>query len=289
MFRKLIPIVVVLLVVGVGVITSVKAQQQYYQPIYSHQPTYSQYSTYESIPQVVYPGNAVTYQSAPVYSNPAPQYYSPTYASAPVYSTPVFSNQVQSSNQVYESYPSGTSTVVGQVYAQPAYAEPVYSQPLYSQPTYTNSYPSTYTNTSNYSTPVTYGTQVYPTQTYASSNYAPQSYPATQAYVPGTYTSSQVVQSPQTYTASYSPGGQYTSTSVSPGLAQQKAQQAAQMGLRAHVGGGLGGAKAEGVGWSNQSPQEAIQKCCYWGQRPTAQIGVSKSHDGCWYACVLYY
>ena len=77
--------------------------------------------------------------------------------------------------------------------------------------------------------------------------------------------------------------------SCQPGLAQSKAVQAAQMGLRGHLGTGLGGAKYEGVGWSNQSPQDAIEHCCYWGTRPTAQIGVSKGNDGCWYACVLYY
>jgi len=84
-------------------------------------------------------------------------------------------------------------------------------------------------------------------------------------------------------------GNHYTSTNPQPGLAQQKATQAAQMSFRDHVGGGLGGAKFEGVGWSNLSPQTAIQNCCYWGQRPPAQIGVSKSSDGCWYACVLYH
>ena len=59
-------------------------------------------------------------------------------------------------------------------------------------------------------------------------------------------------------------------------------------GLRGHLGGGLGGAKYEGVGWSNQSAQSAIQTCCYWGTRPVSQIGVARGRDGCWYACVLY-
>jgi len=74
---------------------------------------------------------------------------------------------------------------------------------------------------------------------------------------------------------------QFNSTSnVQPGLAQSKAVQ---------LGGGLGGARYEGVGWSNQSSQDAIEHCCYWGTRPTAQIGVSQGQDGFWYACVLYY
>ena len=72
------------------------------------------------------------------------------------------------------------------------------------------------------------------------------------------------------------------------GLAQQKANQAAQRNLRGHVGGGLGGARYEGVGWSSVSAQQAIQQCCYWGTRPVSQIGVSRGSDGCWYACVLY-
>ena len=88
----------------------------------------------------------------------------------------------------------------------------------------------------------------------------------------------------QTYTSSASSSG-----NVQPGLAQQKAQQAAQGGIQGHLGGGLGGAKYEGVGWSNRSAQNAIQSCCYWGTRPTAQIGVSKGSNGFWYACVLYY
>ena len=75
---------------------------------------------------------------------------------------------------------------------------------------------------------------------------------------------------------------------VTSGLAQRKAQQAANGRIRGHIGGGLGGARYEGVGWSSQSAQAAIQQCCYWGTRPTAQIGVSKGADGLWYACVLY-
>ena len=41
--------------------------------------------------------------------------------------------------------------------------------------------------------------------------------------------------------------------------AQAKAMQAAQMGLRGHLGGGLGRARYEGVGWSSQSPRDAIR------------------------------
>ena len=117
----------------------------------------------------------------------------------------------------------------------------------------------------------------------------PSSYPIIENSVSSFPTVSTAIGSPsQVYPASVR-NSYYTSTNMQSGLAQQKATQAAQMSFRDHVGGSLGGAKYEGVGWSNQSPQIAIQNCCYWGQRPAAQIGVSKSSDGCWYACVLYH
>jgi len=102
-----------------------------------------------------------------------------------------------------------------------------------------------------------------------------------------TFNQTATTYSPSVYSAPSAQ--QFNSPSSQPGLAQSKADQAAQRGLRGHLGGGLGGAKYEGVGWSNQSPQDAIEHCCYWGTRPTAQIGVSKGQDGFWYACVLYY
>jgi hypothetical protein len=109
-----------------------------------------------------------------------------------------------------------------------------------------------------------------PNQTYASNPTSPTVSPQ-QKYA-------------QTYTSS-----PRSSAAVQSGLAQQKAARAAQSGIRGHLGGSLGGAKYEGVGWSNHSAQNAISSCCYWGTRPTAQIGVSKGNDGFWYACVLYY
>ena len=117
--------------------------------------------------------------------------------------------------------------------------------------------------TTNYSQPIvssTPMTSTYPATTYPSANY----YPTT------------------TYPSSTSSG------QVTPGWAQQKAQQAATSSVRGHLNNQLGGARYEGVGWSSVSPQSAIQNCCYWGTRPVCQIGVSQSQDGCWYACVLY-
>ena len=166
---------------------------------------------------------------------------------------------------------SGTSAVMAQeIYATPQYqtygAVGVYDSVL--QPIQQGSYEVPYVQNGQFSAPYS-----------VSPSYPAQAFPTVQAY-------------PQpasaTRTASYS-GNYYSSTSPTPGLAQQKAEQAANMGYRNHVGGSLGGAKYEGVGWSNQSSQAAISNCCYWGQRTPAQIGVSKGADGCWYACVLYH
>lgn len=122
----------------------------------------------------------------------------------------------------------------------------------------------------------------------------------------GTYTSFQpssstfqptTSSSPMTFSGTYASSSSSYSTPVSTlassygagsGMAQQKAYQAANIGLMGHVGGGLDGCKYEGVGWSNVSPDHAISKCCYWGQRPVSQIGVARGQNGMWYACVLY-
>lgn len=149
-------------------------------------------------------------------------------------------------------------------------------------------------------------------------NFTSQSLPSQPAFTDGTmvvdqpiYQDTSVVSgtyiSPTTYATAYSTASVATPYSVSSvrqpisrastssfaanvrsGLAQTKAVTAARMGLRGHLGGGLGNAKYEGVGWSTQSAQSAIEHCCYWGTRPVSQIGVAKGNDGCWYACVLY-
>lgn len=110
------------------------------------------------------------------------------------------------------------------------------------------------------------------------------SYPSTLSYSPAI--SSPTATSTPAVSANYFPST--ASSQVIPGLAQQKAQQAAAANLRGHLNNQLGGARYEGVGWSSVSPRSAVQNCCYWGTRPVAQIGVSRGSDGCWYACVLY-
>jgi hypothetical protein len=290
MMRKIFNSVSLTLCFCIGglLVSSVVGQQYYGQSVYNSpgQIIYSQpaqpiqYGTYESVPtpyystpvvnsvpaqQVYYPASSTpVYDSTPVFQDTVVQgtiVNTPTvYPSTSGYSTPAtnysaagtYASETYPVNQSYE--PSQTQTYTSAtahpVYTQPI-AQPVYAQPSYSQPTYSQ---PTYTQPS-YS-------QSYPQATYAQNSY------------------------PQAVSTSYGSGNAYASTSN--GLAQQKAQQAAQGGVRGHLGGGLGNAKYEGVGWSNVSPQHAIQNCCYWGTRPTAEIGVSKGADGCWYACVLY-
>ena len=78
-------------------------------------------------------------------------------------------------------------------------------------------------------------------------------------------------------------------------LAQQKANTAARLGIKNHVGGSLGGATAEGVGWAS-TPQRAIQRCCFSGHPLQSKRGpyktrlgtaVARGNDGYWYACIL--
>ena len=76
-----------------------------------------------------------------------------------------------------------------------------------------------------------------------------------------------------------------TKTKVS--LAQRKADIQAARRRMGHVGGGFGGARAEGVG-KGRTRESAIRHCCYWGRRTPIQIGAAKSANGFWYACVLY-
>lgn len=226
-----------------------------------------------------------TFVSQPVYSGPNevlestinqyPQVISQS--NQPVYDSSIGNqgyNEVQStyatSNVVSSSVPFDNGVVMSEGYSQPVgtftsstmNASPSYSAPSYSAP----SYSSTGYSTPNYSTPAY-------SPTYVSSN---------SSYLP-------VNNVNQQFTQSYSPQSGSTVSQGGGGSAQYKAQQAALMQLKGHVGGGMcQGAKFEGVGWSTGSAQDAIQRCCYWGTRPVAQIGTYKGNDG-WYACVMYY
>ncbi len=88
-----------------------------------------------------------------------------------------------------------------------------------------------------------------------------------------------------------SSGGTNTSTSYSGGpqaVASAKAQRAASAGIRGHLGGGFGGANAEGVGFSTYSAQAALNNCCYTGKRTVAGSAVVRGANG-WYAVKIYW
>lgn len=70
------------------------------------------------------------------------------------------------------------------------------------------------------------------------------------------------------------------------GLAQSKANRMARSGRMAHLGGGFGKGRYEGVGMGN-TRDRAIRNCCYWGRRQPIDIGAA-SNGRRWYACVLY-
>ena len=105
--------------------------------------------------------------------------------------------------------------------------------------------------------------------------------------------------------ANVAPSVNYVSTAVSrtpvrnfignvQALAQQKANTAAAMMNKGHVGGSLGPATHEGVGFSSSSPQQAIDAACYSGSsisargpgRPRLATAVARGPDG-WYSCLL--
>ncbi len=71
-------------------------------------------------------------------------------------------------------------------------------------------------------------------------------------------------------------------------VAEAKAARSAAQRIKGHLGGGFGGANAEGVGFSTYSAQHALNSCCFTGQRPVAGSSVARGSDG-WYAVKIYY
>jgi hypothetical protein len=206
---------------------------------------------------LTYPAGQVVYSSASTQSLPTTTSFVGSTASSVVYPNVV--------NETSNSYPAATYATGATIVSNGTVSEPMGT--LTSIPAASSMAPVTPT----YSQPV-YVQPKYTQPTYTQPVY----YPSTRS---------------TPIRSTLSTGYQAVSNgvgAVSSGLAQRKAQQAASGGVRGHIGGGLGGARYEGVGWSSQSPQAAIQQCCYWGTRPTAQIGVSRGKDGLWYACVLY-
>lgn len=70
-------------------------------------------------------------------------------------------------------------------------------------------------------------------------------------------------------------------------LAQAKAQRQANGGVMRHDHSPIGNGRYEGVGYSSVSSDDAIRRCCYWGQRTAIGIGVARGERG-FYATVIY-
>ena len=82
-------------------------------------------------------------------------------------------------------------------------------------------------------------------------------------------------------------GAETTTTVVitSGTTAQEDAETMARTGVMRHQGRCR---CIEGVGMAS-TRDGAIRRCCYWGQRAVAEIGVCQSRlTGRWFACVRY-
>lgn len=84
-----------------------------------------------------------------------------------------------------------------------------------------------------------------------------------------------------------------SSTFAQEGLAASKSRQQASQGIMRHVGGGFGGGRYEGVGFSSRSAQDALRRCCYYGTRPIRDQAVVHGYNRqlrCWgwFATVIY-
>ena len=88
-----------------------------------------------------------------------------------------------------------------------------------------------------------------------------------------------------TYSA---PQSNYSFSGGPQAVAESKASTAASRGIKGHLGGGYSGANAEGVGWSTYSAQNALNNCCFTGQRRVAGQSVVRGNDG-WYACKVFW
>jgi hypothetical protein len=71
-------------------------------------------------------------------------------------------------------------------------------------------------------------------------------------------------------------------------VASAKASRMASNGVLRHLGGGYGGANAEGIGFSTRSASDALNNCCFTGQKKVAGSSVVRGKSG-WYACKIYW
>lgn len=77
-----------------------------------------------------------------------------------------------------------------------------------------------------------------------------------------------------------------TVTTITITTAQADAETMARTGILRHCG--RSGGCVEGIGMAS-TRDGAIRRCCFWGTREVAEIGVCQSKlTGRWYACVRY-
>ena len=77
------------------------------------------------------------------------------------------------------------------------------------------------------------------------------------------------------------------------GVAAAKTSQQVAQGVLRHVGGSMGGGRYEGVGFSTSSPEAALRKCCFYGQRQmidhSIQYGFNRKYGVYgWFATAIY-
>lgn len=79
---------------------------------------------------------------------------------------------------------------------------------------------------------------------------------------------------------------QTTTVTTTVTTAQQDADYMARTGVFAHRG--RHGRGREGIGFSTRSADEAIRRCCFYGQCQPREIGVSQGRRG-FYAVIRYW
>ncbi|CAB4169085.1 hypothetical protein UFOVP898_13 [uncultured Caudovirales phage] len=78
---------------------------------------------------------------------------------------------------------------------------------------------------------------------------------------------------------------QHNDITVVNGSAQADAEAMAARGVLRHQGNNRG--CREGIGYSTQSADDAIRRCCFYGRYRAREIGVARGSRG-YYACIRY-
>lgn len=88
------------------------------------------------------------------------------------------------------------------------------------------------------------------------------------------------------YTSSYTSNTRYAGGPAQ--VAATKASILAKRGRGGHIGGGYGGANAEGWG-AGMTAQAALNACCFTGRRRLAGSAVYRSSGGMYFAVKLFW